>query len=375
MHVHKTPLYNAHVQLGAKMVDFAGWMLPLWYPTGQSREHHATRQNCGLFDICHMGEFEITGTGAKTYLSRVLTNHVDRIVDGQALYNFMLNDEGGVIDDCILYRFNEERWMLVVNAANLHKDWNWLKKHAPGDVVLEDISNQTVKIDLQGPKSPKLLSKWIDPSLLGSMKFFRVISYIYIDHIPVMVSRTGYTGEIGFELYTDVGNGVDLWNLLLEDGDDCGLVPCGLGARDTLRIEAGLPLHGHELVSDQIALGHPWEFVFDWEKSFIGKEALLEARNNGIKRHVIPFTLAGRRKAMPGWDVYCDDTCIGKVVSAVLSPTLENAPVGFLESARPLQAGTAITCRQAGRDVCLEGEIREIPFVPLTARKKIINFL
>ncbi|MBN2105305.1 glycine cleavage system aminomethyltransferase GcvT [bacterium] len=375
MHAHKTPLFQTHVQLGAKMVNFSGWMLPLWYPTGQSREHHATRQACGLFDICHMGEFEITGKGAKPYLSYILTNHVDRITDGQALYNFMLNESGGVIDDCILYRFNEERWMLVVNAANVQKDWNWLKMHAPGDVVLENISHQTVKIDLQGPKSPKLLSKWIDRDLLGSLKFFRALSYIYIEHVPVMISRTGYTGEIGFELYTDVGNGVHLWNLLLEEGREDGLLPCGLGARDTLRIEAGLPLHGHEILPGCVGLGHQWEFVFDWEKLFIGKEALLKARKKGLKRFVVPFRLTGPRKAMPGWDVFCDGDFAGKVISAVLSPTLGNIPIGFLESGHHLTAGTEIECRQAGRDLSLNGMICEMPFVPLTARKKIADFL
>ncbi len=375
MHAHKTPLYDIHVKSGAKMVDFAGWMLPLWYATGQSQEHHATRKACGLFDICHMGEFEITGKGARTYLSSLLTSHVDRIDDGQAVYNFMLNEHGGVIDDCILYRFNEERWMLVVNAANILTDWNWLKKHAPGNVVLEDISNQTVKLDLQGPASPGLLSKWIDLDLLSSFKFFRVLAYIYIDHVPVIISRTGYTGEIGFELYTDVGNGPDLWNLLVAEGEKYGLLPCGLGARDTLRIEAGLPLHGHEIRSDKPGLGHPWEFVFDWDKEFIGKKALLDKRASGLDRFVKPFILDGPRKAMPGWHVLADGEMTGTVVSGVLSPTLGNVPVGFCELDRDLPADTAVQCRQPGRDTLLDGRLAKLPFVPLTSRKKMTVFL
>ncbi|MBN1779758.1 glycine cleavage system aminomethyltransferase GcvT [bacterium] len=375
MHAHKTPLYQMHVKSGAKMTEFAGWLLPLWYETGQSREHHATRQACGLFDICHMGEFEITGPGARPFLSRILTNHVDRIQDGQALYNFMLNEAGGVIDDCILYRFSEERWMLVVNAANLHEDWNWLKRHAPGNVVLENISNQTVKIDLQGPNAPKLMNRWIAPDTLSSLKFFRTLDYMRIDGIPVMVSRTGYTGEIGFELYTDSGNGVDLWNLLIQEGGDFGLLPCGLGARDTLRIEAGLPLHGHELRPDCPALGHPWEFVFDWEKAFIGKEALLSAKQTGLSRFVSAFRLSGRRKAMPGWKVILDGEEAGQVLSGVLSPTLENAPIGFLETTRPVSEGTSILCKQPERELEVEGEICTAPFVPLTARKKMADFL
>jgi aminomethyltransferase len=375
MHAHKTPLYQLHLEAGAKMANFAGWMLPLWYSTGQIKEHHATRQACGLFDICHMGEFEITGKDAQSFLSYLLTNHIDKVSDGQAVYNFMLNEAGGVIDDCIVYRFNKERWMMVVNAANIQTDLHWLKKHATGNVVLENISNQTVKIDLQGPESPKLLSKWIDKKLLTSLKFFRVLAYIYLDHIPVIVSRTGYTGEIGFELYTDVGNGVDLWTLLLNEGREYGLLPCGLGARDTLRVEAGLPLHGHEIIPDEAGLGHPWEFVFDWDKSFIGRDALLDIRKNGLSRYIFPFKLDGRRKAMPGWRVLVEGKAVGKVVSGVLSPTLNNCPIGFCETEIPLSAHTTIQCRQPDRDTVLEGVVHEIPFVPLTARKKIIDYL
>ena len=375
MHAHKTPLYQLHLQAGAKMANFAGWMLPLWYSTGQIREHQATRQACGLFDICHMGEFEITGKDARPLLSYILTNHIDRLTDGQAVYNFMLNDAGGVIDDCIVYRFEEERWMMVVNAANIQTDWHWLKKHARGNVVLENISNQTAKIDLQGPESPKLLSKWIDRELLASLKFFRVLAYVYLDHIPVIVSRTGYTGEIGFELYTDVGNGVDLWSLLLNEGREFGLLPCGLGARDTLRVEAGLPLHGHEISPDNVGLGHPWEFVYDWDKSFLGKDVLLKQRKKGLKRYILPFKLEGRRKAMPGWRVLVHGKPVGQVLSGVLSPTLNNCPIGFCESEIPLDVNTAVQFKQPDRDTVLEGAVHEIPFVPLTARKKITDYL
>ena len=204
MEPKKTLLHDEHVKLGGKMADFAGWIMPLWYTPGQVKEHHATRRACGLFDICHMGEFQIDGPQSLPFLSRMLTNNVERIQDGQAMYNFMLNGEGGVVDDCILYRFSATHWMLVVNAGNIDKDFEWLKSHAPEGVSLENISDRTVKIDLQGPNAPKLMMRWGDEAL-STLKFFRFLQNVDVEGMEVLVSRTGYTGEIGFELYTDAG--------------------------------------------------------------------------------------------------------------------------------------------------------------------------
>ena len=167
MESRKTLLYDEHVRLGGKMADFAGWRMPLWYPTGQSVEHHATRKACGLFDICHMGEFEIKGSGSLAILSQLLTNDVERLVDGQAMYNFMLNEAGGVVDDCIIYRFDQENWMLVVNAGDIEGDFEWLRRNGSSDVQLENISDRTVKIDLQGPNAPKLMTKWVEREVLS----------------------------------------------------------------------------------------------------------------------------------------------------------------------------------------------------------------
>ena len=357
------------------MADFAGWFMPLWYPTGQSAEHHATRKACGLFDICHMGEFDIYGRDALQFLSRLLTNNVGRLVDGQAMYNFMLNETGGVVDDCIVYRFDEERWLLVVNAGDIEGDFNWLKSHAPSTVQLKNMSDETVKIDLQGPYAPKLMTRWIDREVMADFKFFRFIPEVKIDGISILVSRTGYTGEVGFELYTDLKHGRDLWNLLMEEGKMYGLLPCGLGARDTLRTEAGLPLHGHELRPDLVALGHPWEFAMYWETDYIGRDALLKQKEKGIERYITPFMMEGRRKAMPGWEVVLNEEQIGTVVSGVISPTLDNRPIGFVEVDREVEPGTKLLFRQKERGVGLEGITGGIPFVPLTSRKKMINFL
>lgn len=375
MSLKRTPLFSEHLQLGAKMAEFAGWELPLWYPSGQSAEHHATREACGLFDICHMGEFDIRGAGCLPFLSSLLTNDIGRMQDGQAMYHFMLNPDGGVIDDCILYRFSEERWMLVVNAGNIQTDFDWLSRHVPSDVRLENISDRIAKLDLQGPAAPKLMSRWIDPDQLAGLGFFRFIPEVDIDGMKALVSRTGYTGEVGFEIYVDADSAVRLWNLLLQEGAAYGILPCGLGARDSLRIEAGLPLHGHEIHPDRVAFGHPWEFVFHWEKDFAGKDAVAKKKESGGGPFVYPFRMHGRRKAMPGWEVLIDGHVKGRVLSGVIAPSLDNAPIGFLESTIPVEPGAVLSFRQDGRPDALAGEISICPFVPPTSRKKMSFFL
>lgn len=375
METQKTPLYDEHVKLEGKMSDFAGWIMPLWYSAGQSEEHQVTRKKCGLFDICHMGEFKITGSESQNFLSHMLTNNVDRIKDGQAMYSFMLNEQGGVIDDCILYKFNPENWMLVVNAGNIEDDFNWLKEHVPSGVNLENASNSIAKIDLQGPFAPKLMAKIAGIESINKLGFFRFRREIEVKGMELVVSRTGYTGEIGFELYTDVRNCVTLWKLLLEEGKEFGILPCGLGARDTLRTEAGLPLHGHELRKDRIAVGHPWEFAIDFETDFIGKKVLEEQKNAGIDYYVVPFIIEGRRKAMPGWEVLKNDTVIGTVLSGVISPSLENTPIGFAGLNGSLEQDEEIEFRKPESEKKISGRITEIPFVSLTSRKKLKSFL
>lgn len=375
MEAKKTILYDEHIALNGKMADFAGWLMPLWYETGQSAEHHATRNACGLFDICHMGECMITGDASADFVSTLLTNSVEKLVDGRAMYNFMLNEDGGVVDDCILYRFSENEWMLVVNAGDIPGDLAWLRKNAPAGVEIEDISDRTAKIDLQGPHAPKLLARIAGEDAVAGLKFFRFRRGIDVGGMEVLVSRTGYTGEIGFELYTDAANASRLWHLLLSEGKDLGILPCGLGARDTLRTEAGLPLHGHELRPDKVALGHPWTFAMNMEKTFIGKPALDRQETRGIDYYVYPFIMEGKRKAMPGYDVVYDGRKIGQVLSGVISPSLENRPIGFINASEELQPETVVRFGRPGKDADMEGHITEIPFVPGTSRKKMSDFL
>lgn len=375
MEAKKTALYDEHIALGGKMADFAGWMMPLWYATGQSAEHHATRQACGLYDICHMGEFEIRGAEALPFLNRLLTNNIEKLQDGQAMYNFMLNEGGGVVDDCILYRYDAEYFMLVVNAGDIAGDFAWLQKHAPEGVALRDLSDEMAKIDLQGPAAPKLLAMVAGLEAVKGLKFFRFRSGVQIDGMEVLVSRTGYTGEVGFELYTHVDNAKPLWALLLDAGKDLGCLPCGLGARDSLRTEAGLPLYGHELQADKPALAHPWRFAMDFETDFIGKAALEKIEAAGNDYHVHPFVMDGRRKAMPGWEVLKDGQVIGVVISGVIAPSMENKPIGFMGISVALEEDTVVQFRQPGREATMDGHVTVIPFVPPTSRKKLSRFL
>lgn len=370
----KTPLYDEHVRLKGKMADFSGWWMPLWYPTGQSTEHHAVRNHCGMFDTCHMGEFKITGSGSLPFLSRILSNAVDGIVDNQVQYNHMFNEHGGVLDDCILYRFDSENWMLVVNAGDIETDFKWLTTHLSGKVQINNVSDQTVKIDIQGPNTPKLMLNWIKREELIELRFFHFLPDVNIEGMNVLVSRTGYTGEIGFEIYTDVHHGSRLWQLLLKEGASFGLQPCGLGARDTLRTEAGLPLHGHELHPGRIGLGHPWEFAIDWDHDFIGRKILLNKRDR-LDFFVVPFIIDGRRKAMPGWEVVSDNEVIGSVLSGVISPTLNNTPIGFAGLRFHPEPGTQIHFKQKDHDLLLSGQVAEIPFVKGTSRKKMVVFI
>lgn len=375
MEAKKTVLYDEHIALGGKMADFAGWIMPLWYATGQSAEHHATRQNCGIYDICHMGEFEIRGAAALPFLSRLLTNNIEKLQDGQAMYNFMLNEDGGVVDDCILYRYDAEYFMLVVNAGDIAGDFAWLQKNAPAGLELKDLSDEIAKIDLQGPAAPKLLAKVAGLEAVKGLKFFRFRSGVQIDGMEVLVSRTGYTGEVGFELYTHVDNAKPLWALLMEAGEEFGCLPCGLGARDTLRTEAGLPLYGHELQAVKPALAHPWMFAMDFETDFIGKSALDRITAEGIDYHVYPFVMDGRRKAMPGWEVLQNGAVIGTVLSGVIAPSLENKPIGFIGVNVAIEENTVIQFRQPGREATMDGHVTVIPFVPPTSRKKLSRFL
>jgi len=369
--MNKTPLFGKHVALGATMGDFGGWNMPLWYKTGQKAEHIATRENCGLFDICHMGEFIVKGKDSFVFWQKMLSNDVTKIIDGQAQYNFLLNEKGGVIDDCIIYRFNEKHWMLVVNAGTQDGDLEWLEANVEGDMTVENVSSEMGKLDLQGPKAPKLIADFVGREAIEDMKFFRFLPKIEIEGIPVLLSRTGYTGEIGFEIYCVMDDTEKLWEILVEKGEKYGIMPAGLGARDTLRLEAGLPLSGSEVKPEVPAVGTPWEFAINYDHKFIGKEALETQKG---KYFVYAFEVEGRRKPGNHSKVVVEGVEIGEVTSEILAVSLEMKPVGFMRVTKELEIGNSFDIvNPRGKE--FKSTVVANPMMKGTARKKMTMML
>jgi aminomethyltransferase len=317
-----TPLFSQHQRLGGRIVDFGGWALPIQY-AGIIAEHEAVRSAAGLFDVSHMGEIEVRGKGAVDYLQRLVTGDVAKLADGRILYALMCNHGGGVVDDILLYRFNEAHFLLVVNAANTEKDFHWLCAHAAGDVLIENESDRFAQIAIQGPNAQAILQGVSDVPL-SDIGFFRFMQGVNVDSKRALVSRTGYTGEDGFEIYLDAGDAQHVWAALLDAGAPLGLVPAGLGARDTLRFEAALPLYGHEL-SEEIS---PFEaglapFVKLDKGDFIGREALVAQRENGAARERIGFVMKDRGVPRSGYPLMLGDETIGVVSSGGFAPTLK----------------------------------------------------
>jgi len=312
-----TPLYEEHKKLGARIIDFSGWLMPVFY-SSVIEEHKNVRKNAGIFDICHMGEIFIEGENAFDLIQKLITNDLEKLEDNKTFYSAMCLENGGVIDDLMVYRFNKNKFMVVVNAVNVEKDIEWFEKHNDFNASIINKTDKTAKIDLQGPKSEEILQKLTDANLKELKRF----SFIEekINSTPTIISRTGYTGEDGFELYFSAEKAVGIWNKLLEVGKAVNLKPIGLGARDTLRIEAGYSLYGHEL-SEEI---NPFEagigFVVKFDKEFIGKEALLKAKET-VRRKIVAFQL---ERGIPRQDyLVFRGNEIGYVTSGTLSPTFK----------------------------------------------------
>lgn len=313
----ETPVASAHRQLGARMVDFAGWNMPVQYKSIIT-EHMAVRQHCGLFDVSHMGEFIVSGSGAGAFVQKMVANDVERLTEpDRALYTQFVNDKGGTVDDLIVYR-RQKDFLLVVNASNIEKDWDWLKRHVPGDgsVALKDISEQTGLLALQGPQAAKLLS-----SLCGNF-VLDMPSFSYAEGnangIDISFGRTGYTGEDGFEIFAASDKAEALWRHLLDAGQAFGIEPAGLGARDTLRLEAGLPLYGHELDDETSPLeaGLGWSVKLE-KKDFVGLPALRQLKEKGLPKTLVCLQAEG--KALPRQGYIVHDTAGGASLGTVTS--------------------------------------------------------
>ncbi len=341
----RTPLYSVHRGLGAKLVEFAGWKMPVQY-NGVIQEHLSVRAHAGLFDVSHMGEIEIKGPDALALCQKLTANDVSRMKVSDAQYNLLLYDSGGIVDDLMVYRLADDQFLLCVNAANTAKDVNWILDHSEGNVEIHDVSDSYVLLALQGPVAHDILQR-VTAVPLDELKPFHY-TYGDLSAVRCLVSRTGYTGEDGFELYCEPNGGEHLWNLLMEAGKDFGLKPVGLGARDTLRLERALPLYGHELDEQTTPLEARLEWVVKFSKGeFLGREPLLQQKKDGVKRKLVGLELIGSGIPRSGYSIFKNGYLLGSVTSGTISPSLR----------KPIAMGY-VSSEEAAVDNLLEIDVR-----------------
>ena len=346
--LRRTPLHDAHVALGAKMVPFAGYEMPVQYPAGVMAEHRAVRTACGLFDVSHMGEFIVRGPQALELVNHVATNDASALAVGPAQYSALWNERGTIEDDCLVYRF-ADRVMVVVNASNVAKDWEMVTAHGGRfDTTLEDVSESMALLALQGPKAQEVLARHTSADL-ESLAYYHFVEAGVAGAADVIVSRTGYTGEDGFELYLAAADARRVWDALLADGD---VQPCGLGARDTLRLEMGMSLYGNDIDVET----NPYEANLGWivklkKGDFVGREALERIRAEGVARKLVGFTMDERAIPRHGYPVFHDGQPSGEVRSGTMSPSL-GIPIGTCYLPKDAAAeGTAFEVEIRGRRV------------------------
>ncbi|MBO8168407.1 MAG: glycine cleavage system aminomethyltransferase GcvT [Thermoanaerobacteraceae bacterium] len=354
----KTPLHKAHLEANAKMVNFGGWHMPVQY-VGILEEHRNVRTKAGLFDVSHMGEIDIKGNRALELVQKLITNDASKLAVKQALYTPMCLPNGGIVDDLLVYRKGENHFLLVVNAANTDKDYQWIEEHAIDGVAIANISSEVAQLALQGPLAEQILQK-ISNKDLSQIKFFW-FDYVKVDGEDCLVSRTGYTGEDGFEIYLAPDKARKVWYAILEAGKEEGVMPIGLGARDTLRFEARLPLYGNELSEEISPLEAGLEMFVKLDKdNFIGKEALEKQKAAGVKRKLVGLEMLDRGIPRTHYKVLKDGEEIGFVTSGSFSPTLEKNIGLALIKAEHARIGNKIEIQVRGRN--LKAKIVKTPF-------------
>jgi len=353
----RTPLYEVYKD-EAKLVPFAGWEMPVQF-AGIKAEHEAVRTRAGLFDVSHMGEVEISGPDALALVQKLTTNDASKLQVGQAQYSLMCYPDGGTVDDLLVYK-GEDSFMLIINAANIDKDLEWIEKQAEGEVTVRDISRETAQLALQGPLAEQILQK-LTKTDLSSIGFFRFRQDVDLDGAIALVSRSGYTGEDGFEIYLSPDDAPSTWKKILEAGADEGVVPCGLGARDTLRLEVRLPLYGHELSASISPLEAGLGFAVKLDKGdFIGRDALLKQKEEGVPRKLVGLEMIGRGIARAHYPVYVGEEEVGEVTSGTQSPTLgKNVALALIDS-RYAETGNRVHVDVRGKRV--EAAIVPTPF-------------
>jgi len=337
----KTPLYDEHVRLGAKMIPFGDWIMPVQY-SGIIDEHQAVRKNVGVFDISHMGQLVATGPRAGAWLNEMLTNNIDKLEVGTGQYTFLLNDRGGIIDDLIVYRTGPEKFLLVVNASRADEDFGWLQKHLGENGSLENRSADYGGLAIQGPRIVELLQSLVGPDTeLPARNQIRDFDW---HGTRLTIARTGYTGEDGVEVFFAAQDAAKVWDAILEKGKDLGIRPCGLGARDTLRLEMCYPLNGSDLSPEHNPIEAGLGFFVDLKKQkFVGREVLLDAKENGTPNRLVAFRMKSKGPPpRPHYSVWRDGERIGEVTSGSLSPSLnEGIGMAYVGSAHA-KVGTEI---------------------------------
>jgi glycine cleavage system T protein (aminomethyltransferase) len=321
----RTPLYEIHKKLGAKMVEFGGWEMPVSY-TGILKEHQAVRQKAGLFDVSHMGEIRVDGPGALPFLQWVGCNDLSFVQDGQCQYNLLMNPSGGVVDDVIVHRLGAQSYFICVNASNTDKDHQWLLENRKKfDVKIENRSADFSQLAVQGPIAVSLVKKIFSPLPVSNLKSFHFLEGTH-EGADVLLARTGYTGEDGFEIYCENKDAVSLWSKLLEEGSGAGLLPCGLGCRDTLRLEMAYPLYGHELRDDIGPLEAGLSWVVKLSKGdFIGREVLVRQKEEGLRRKRVGFVMTDEGIARADYPIFFKGEKVGWVSSGTYSPSLDKS--------------------------------------------------
>lgn len=373
--MQKTPLAESHEKLGARMVDFAGWWMPVTY-TSIQQEHTAVRTHIGLFDVSHMGRYFFSGPDHIKFVDHIITNHRAKIKAGAIRYALVLNEQGGIMDDVLVYSMGDEGTMLVVNAGNRESVSAWINVARKGFAVdFEDWSDDFSMIALQGPKSHELLAKISDVDVpnLGYYKFTRGN---VLNEPDVMVSRTGYTGEDGFELIMENAKAASFWERLLELGSPFGIEPCGLGARDTLRLEAGMPLHGHEIAPDinPLEAGLKWAVKLKKEE-FVGHEATRAIAKNGPAKALVGLEVAGKRIPRQHQKVTLDGIEVGEICSGTKGPWVEDIIATAYVPADKAKVGSKFQIafpsrREGGKTVTADAVVVPMPFYTRPDKKK-----
>jgi aminomethyltransferase len=356
-----TPLYDEHMRLKALMAPFAGWNMPIHYGSILDEARH-TRSAASIFDISHMGEFVVKEDPARSSLDHVITTPVFKMKNRRCRYGFLLNKDGKILDDCISYRIADDEWMLVVNAANVDRDYRAIKQGLSSENLIENISDKIVKIDFQGPASLEVMKSIVGDGIKKltyyGFDFYNLLGGRYL------ISRTGYTGELGFEIYIDSDKGVELWRELLKHPT---VKPAGLGARDILRLEMGFPLYGHEFTEETTPLDGGMERFLDMDKDFIGKQALVKQREQGVHRRLIGFLVDGRRTPRHENRIVSGKSDVGFVTSGVFSPHLNRGiGMGYIDTDRHGGSSEILIDTDKGE---IHAMIEQVPFLKQTSIK------